>query len=203
MFIKFFKSNIFFIITLVILAVVAFSPDAKAILMRGVMSTGILSPDVSQVAGEAKEPGNPSGETPAAPLVESVSFTSADGRTIDLARLKGKVVFLNFWTTWCPPCIAEMPSINRLYEKLKENKDLVFVLADADGKLERSTAFMKKKNFALPVYIPASPIPAQLFRGSLPTTVIINKNGRIVFAHEGMADYNTPEMEKALKDLAK
>ena len=76
------------------------------------------------------------------------------------------------------------------------------MLADADGNLEKSTAFMKRKKFDLPVYIPAGSVPEQLFRGSLPTTVIINKRGEIVFAHEGMANYDTPEMEKFLNELA-
>lgn len=76
------------------------------------------------------------------------------------------------------------------------------MLADADGNLDKSTAFMKKKKFDLPVYTPAGSIPEELFRGSLPTTVIINKRGEIVFAHEGMANYDTPEMEKFLNELA-
>lgn len=197
--IKSIKSNIGFIITLVFMAIVIFNPDAKALLMRGLMKTGLFTPDVSNLQPKpaAKE------EAVAGPLVESVSFTSSDGKTIDLANLKGKVIFLNFWTTWCPPCIAEMPSVNSLYNKLKNNNKVVFILADADGNLEKSTAFMKKKNFDLPVYIPAGSVPEQLFRGSLPTTVIINKKGQIVYANEGMANYDSPEMGKLLNELSK
>ncbi len=193
------KSNIGFIITLVFMTIIIFNPDAKAFVMSGLMKTGLFTPDVSNMQPKAAE----EEEVTSKPLVDAVSFTSSDGKTIDLAKLKGKVVFLNFWTTWCPPCIAEMPSVNSLYNKLKNNSNVIFVLADADGDLENSTAFMKKKNFDLPVYIPAGQIPEQLFRGSLPTTVIINKKGEIVYSHEGMANYDSPEIEKLLTDLAK
>jgi thiol-disulfide isomerase/thioredoxin len=197
--IKSIRSNIGFIVTLVLLAIITFSPKAKGLLMTGLVSTGLFNADVSDL--DHREAAT-AFATSALPVVSSALFTSSDGITTDLAKLKGKAVFLNFWTTWCPPCIAEMPSVNRLYSKLKNNKDIVFMLADADGNLEKSTAFMKRKKFDLPVYIPAGSVPEQLFRGSLPTTVIINKRGEIVFAHEGMANYDTPEMEKFLNELA-
>ncbi|MDO8992517.1 MAG: TlpA family protein disulfide reductase, partial [Daejeonella sp.] len=66
-----------------------------------------------------------------------------------------------------------------------------------------SEAFMKKNKYDLPVYAPAAYLPEELFTGSLPTTVIINKNGEIIFKHEGMADYNSGETEKLLNDLSK
>lgn len=200
--IKSLKSNIGFVITLIFISILVFSPKAKGLLMTGMVRTGLFDADITGL--EPKSGAVPTAETTGEnlPVVSSALFTSSEGTTLDLARLKGKVVFLNFWTTWCPPCIAEMPSVNRLYNKLKNNKNVVFVLADADGKLEKSTAFMKKKKYDLPVYIPAGEIPEQLFRGSLPTTVIINAKGEIVFAHEGMANYDTPEMEKFLNELS-
>ncbi|HUH33325.1 MAG TPA: TlpA disulfide reductase family protein [Daejeonella sp.] len=197
--IKSIRSNIGFIITLVILAIIMFNPKAKSLFMTGLVSTGLFNADVSDSHPETpRAAGTPS----TLPVVTSALFTSSEGITTNLASLRGKAIFLNFWTTWCPPCIAEMPSVNRLHSKLKHNSNIVFMLADADGNLEKSTAFMKKKKFDLPVYIPASSVPEQLFRGSLPTTVIINKRGEIVFSHEGMANYDTPEMEKFLKELA-
>lgn len=201
--IKSLKSNIGLIITLIFISIIAFSPKAKGLLMTGMVRTGLFDADIT---GLEPKPGvAPTAETTAENLtvVSSALFTSSEGITLDLARLKGKVVFLNFWTTWCPPCIAEMPSVNRLYNKFKNNKNVVFVLADADGNLEKSTAFMKKKKYDLPVYIPTGAIPEQLFRGSLPTTVIINAKGEIVFGHEGMANYDTPEMEEFLNKLSK
>ena len=197
---KFFRSNISTIIIVGLLLVISFSPKAKSLMMTGLVRTGLFDPDVSDLD---PKPASSTTETkPKTPvLVSTALFTASDGKTIDLTNLKGKVIFLNFWTTWCPPCIAEMPSVNSLYKKLKNNSNVVFVLADADGNLESSTAFMKKRKFDLPVYVPAGDIPETLFRGSLPTTLVINKRGEIVYAHEGMANYDTPEMEKLLNDL--
>ena len=200
--IKIIKSNIGTIIVLALFLAVTFSPKVKGLLMSGMVRTGLFDPDVSNLDPKPVSAADAAVEE-ALPVVSSVQFTSSDGNIIDLANLKGKAIFLNFWTTWCPPCIAEMPSVNRLYTKLKNNENVVFVMADADGNLKKSTAFMKKKKFGLPVYIPTGSIPEQLFRGSLPTTVIINKRGEIVFSHEGMANYDTPEMEKLLNDLSK
>ena len=195
------KSNIGTIIVLVLFLAITFIPPVKAFVMSGMVRTGLFNPDVSKLH---PQPAFATADAEAAlPVVSSAQFTSSDGKSIDLANLKGKVIFLNFWTTWCPPCVAEMPSVNRLYTKLKSNDNVIFVLADADGNLKKSTAFMEKKKFDLPVYIPTGSIPEQLFRGSLPTTVIVNKRGEVVFSNEGMANYDTPEMEKFLNDLSR
>lgn len=197
--IKSIKSNIGFIITLIFFAIIVINPDAKALLMRGLMKTGLFAPDVSNLQPK------PAGTTTesAGPVSPPVSFSSLDGKTLDLANLKGKVVFINFWATWCPPCIAEMPSVNSLFNKMKNNDNVVFIMVDMDNKLESSVAFMKKNKYDLPVHAPAGYLPEELFSGSLPTTVIINKKGEIVFKHEGMADYNSGETEKLLNDLSK
>ena len=197
--IKYIKANIGFTISLVFFAILVISPDAKALLMQGLIKTGLFTPNISHLQSEQpSEAAETSG--PMAPLA---SFISLDGKNLDLASLKGKVVFINFWATWCPPCIAEMPSVNSLFNKMKSNDKVVFLMVDADNKLENSEAFMKKSKYDLPVYGPAGALPNELFKGSLPTTVIINKKGEIVFLHEGMADYNTGETEKLLNQLSK
>lgn len=197
--VKSIKSNIGFIITLIFFAIIVFNPDAKALLMRGLMKTGLFAPDVSNLQPK------PAGTTTelAGPVVTPVNFISLDGKPLDLASLRGKVVFINFWATWCPPCIAEMPSVNSLFNKMKNNDNVVFLMVDVDNKLKKSDAFMKRNQYDLPVYGPAAYLPEELFTGSLPTTVIINKKGEIVFKHEGMADYDSGETEKLLNDLSK
>lgn len=85
---------------------------------------------------------------------------------------------------------------------MKSNKDVVFLLVDADGNLERSEAFMTKNHYELPLYIPAGPIPKELFSGSLPTTVVLNKEGEVVFRHEGMGDYDTEEVVQFIEKLS-
>lgn len=132
---------------------------------------------------------------------DEVRFMDSQGKTVSLGDLKGKVIFLNFWATWCPPCIAEMPSINKLRQSLKDEQDIVFMLVDVDNNLKKSTAFMKKKKYDLPVYAPASAIPSTFLEGAIPTTVIIDKKGEIIARIEGGRDYSSPGMLKSLNQL--
>ena len=121
--------------------------------------------------------------------LNGIRFKDVKGNVVDLGDLKGKVIFLNFWATWCPPCRAEMPSINKLYAQFKNDKNVVFIFADADGDLAKSGQFMTDRKYELPVYKVESDIPEQTFSGNLPTTVVFDKQGRLSLKHEGAADY--------------
>lgn len=140
-----------------------------------------------------------------APRIEkdnnNLAFKDKNGKTITLNSLKGKVVFINFWATWCPPCIHEMPSINELKKTFQDNDKIEFLLVDVDNKIEKSNAFMEKKNYDLPVYVPTSAIPSEYLGNSIPTTVILDKNGKIVTRIEGGRDYSSPDIIKLLNDL--
>lgn len=190
-------SNISTAILVLFLLAMFFSPDLKGRVIQGLMKIGFFQPDIpKEVAGK---------ESKAVPAVQipEVSFKDVTGRNIKLSELKGKVVFLNFWATWCPPCIAEMPSINKLRAKYKNNEKVVFLLVDVDSKIDASTAFMKKRKFDLPVYLPASEIPQEYFSGSMPTTVILDPTGAIAFHHVGGADYENPEVSAFIDKLSK
>lgn len=130
-----------------------------------------------------------------------VSFTGENGKAVSLASLKGKVVFINFWAIWCPPCVHEMPSINKLKQSFEGNDKIVFLMVDVDGKMKESKAFMEKNKYDLPVYIPNGQIPSEYLGSSIPTTVILNKNG-VMMAHiEGGRDYTSIEIVKVLNKL--
>ena len=124
-----------------------------------------------------------------------------NGAVVHLSDLKGKVVFINFWATWCPPCIAEMPSIDRLHKKYKEGDDVVFLLVDVDRNFRSSVEFMKRQKFSLPVYIAETAIPIAYFSGSMPTTIILDKAGNVVFQHIGAADYDNTKVESFIDQL--
>lgn len=172
--------NIFNGILITLFLVLIFVPSAKALVLEGLMKIGFFSPVTNTVRTEGQDARDLSG----------IRFTDVKGKTVDLGDLKGKVIFLNFWATWCPPCLAEMPAVNKLYEKFGNDKDVVFILADADGDLKKSQHFMDRKGYALPVYSISSEIPDILFQGSLPTTVIFDKQGRISYNESGAANYN-------------
>ena len=167
-------------------------PSVKGLFIRGLMKVGFFQPDVTQTINDG------------APLMlPPVTFERADGKQLNLQEQKGKVVFINFWATWCPPCVAEMPSINDLYGKLKANKNIVFIMVDADGDFNKSALFMLKRNYLMPLYRINGNFPESLFKGTLPTTVIFNKEGKMVFHHEGSADYGGTKVSDYLQQLAK
>ena len=153
-----------------------FVPDAKALLIRGLIEIGLYSPPVNQPTKTVMD-------------LSGIKFQDINGKIVDLGNLKGKVIFLNFWATWCPPCRAEMPSINKLFNQFQNDNKIVFIFADADGDLPKSVKFMTNRKYELPVFKVISNVPDQVFSGSLPTTVIFDKQGRLSFKHEGTANY--------------
>jgi len=173
---KIIRKNIFNILFIVILLLIVFVPDAKAFFIKGLMEIGFYKPKV---------------ETPIENIasLNGIQFKDVKGKLVDLGDLKGKIIFLNFWATWCPPCRAEMPSISKLFNQFKDDKDVVFIFADADGDLIKSANFMAERKYYMPVYKVESNVPEQIFTGSLPTTVIFDKQGRLSFKHEGVANY--------------
>jgi len=162
-------SNIAAVVMAFFIIAMFFSPELKGVVIQGMMRIGFFQPDVSKNV-DAK---NRQSEK------NDASFKGQNGELVQLSDLRGKVVFLNFWASWCPPCIAEMPSIDKLYAKYKGDKQIVFLMVDVDGKIESSMDFMQKRKLQLPVYVPADATPIEYFAGSLPTTVILDKSGNI------------------------
>ncbi len=163
---------------------------------------------VSCQNGEKKQQSNPNLEATNSDEIKSeyadegnVVFLDESGKEVSLKSLKGKVVFINFWATWCPPCVREMPSINALKANYKDNENIVFLMVDVDGASEKSKEFMTKNHYALPVFTPKSEIPSEFLGNAIPTTVILDKNGNIAARMEGGRDYNDPEMTKSLNSL--
>jgi thiol-disulfide isomerase/thioredoxin len=187
------KSNITTIFMVIFIVVLIASPQAKGLLIEGLMKIGLFQPDVPKTE-ESMAGSTQKNEV-------SILFQHANGEITDVASLKGKVVFINFWATWCPPCIAEMPTINNLYLKYKDNKSIVFLMVDADGDLKKSQQFMDSRGFSLESIKPASAIPSNYFESSLPTSVVLDKDGNIVFKHEGAADYQNTKFIEFLEKL--
>ncbi|MGS4344903.1 TlpA family protein disulfide reductase [Myroides odoratus] len=95
-----------------------------------------------------------------------------EGRVFDMDQTKGKVVVLNFWATWCPPCIAEKPSFQALYDDYKDSVVFLFVTTDAADKVQ---VFKEKHGYTLPTYFQQDGPPAALYSTSLPASYVIDK----------------------------
>lgn len=158
-------------------------------LQRGLLATGLLRPNTSVNQTE--------------PTLAAYNYElyTLDGQRTSLQEFKGKTVFLNFWATWCPPCIAEMPSINKLFNDLGEDEDIVFVMLSLDETPEIARSFMERKGYNLPVYFPASRRPGVYNSTAIPTTYVISPEGKIVLEKRGMANYNTSSFKEFLREL--
>ncbi|MGZ3755991.1 MAG: TlpA family protein disulfide reductase [Mucilaginibacter sp.] len=165
------------------------STPTRVLLIQGLMKVGFFQPNIKQNKKTSAQ--------------ANVVFENEKGQTTAVSSLKGKVVFINFWATWCPPCVAEMPTINKLSEKIKGNKNIQFMMVDVDHDFSKSGPFMQQHQFNLPLYQAVNAIPDEMLGASIPATVIIDKNGRIVFQHAGAANYSGDDMVNYLTSLAK
>lgn len=131
-----------------------------------------------------------------------IAFKSYEGKNYRLSDLRGKVVLLNFWATWCPPCRQEMPSMDAAYKELKD-KGLVIVAVsvDRDGKAAVAE-FKQKMSFSFPVALDTEAKAARVYRvTSIPANFIIDRQGKIVNKVVGAVDWNSQQAKGSLVKL--
>ncbi|UXP32221.1 TlpA family protein disulfide reductase [Reichenbachiella agarivorans] len=162
--------------------------DVAGFLQRMILETRLLQPNI--IDDENK--------------VADYQFTLMDesGQQVDFSSFRGKTVFLNFWATWCPPCIAEMPDINALHDEVK-GKNIDFVMISLDDDFNTAKAFKTKKNYTFPVYTLVSKRPDVFANQSIPTTFVIAPDGKIIAEKSGMAKYNTEDFRNFLITTSK
>lgn len=151
-----------------------------------ILKTGIMQPSIDH------------DETVAADY--NFVLVDRDGNRKDFKDYEGKVVFVNFWATWCPPCVAEMPDIHNLYEEIN-SEDIEFVLISLDDDFQKAKKFVDRKEFDFPIYQLASPLPSVYESSAIPTTYVISPQGEIVVSKSGMAKYNTEKFKNFLQRL--
>ncbi len=166
------------------------NPDAKAWVLQKIMLTGIFNANIDIKSSEVANVSNVDFE-----------FTNEKGILESTASLRGKVVFINFWASWCGPCRAEFPSIETFYSKFKNNPNVAFVMINVDEDGSKGIKYLQKENFTLPFHQAASSIPDAIYTGSLPTTVILDKKGVIRFKHENFANYASEKFMKEIEGL--
>jgi len=117
------------------------------------------------------------------------------GKKVELKQFKGKIIFLNFWATWCGPCKEEMPSLEVLHQQFKEkNFILLTISVDYEG-LKPVQEFINKHRYTFPVLLDPKCEALDLFEvKGIPTTFIINKKGRMIGRAIGPRDWKSPEV---------
>jgi len=185
---------------LALFALVMFSPLRPVVLgglQRGLLATGLWNADAPAAPANHMPVVLASGSA----YPHNLPMVTLDGRAVNLSDLKGKVVFVNLWASWCPPCRAEMPGIEALYKKVDPSK-VAFVMLSLDDNAAKAQKFVKAKGYTFPVYMRTADLPAPFDSNAIPSTVILGPDGQVAARHEGMAEYDTPEFLAALNQLA-
>ena len=195
------RKNLTSWLPLALFALILFTPLRPIVLgglQRGLLATGFWKAEVPT-------------QTPAAdmPVVltsggtypHNLPLVTLDGKAFNLSDLKGKVVFVNLWASWCPPCRAEMPGIEALYQKVDHSK-VAFVMLSLDDDVAKARKFVKSQGYTFPVYLRTGNLPAPFDSNSIPSTVVLGPDGQVAARHDGMAEYDTPEFKLALEKLS-
>jgi len=131
-----------------------------------------------------------------------VAFRTRDGSEVTLQDFRGRVVLLNFWATWCAPCVEEMPTLDALEADLKDEGLSVLAISQDRGGLDTVQPFLRDELEVqeLGIYLDPKGRLAQAFglRG-MPTTYLIDARGRVVGGMEGPADWNAPEVKALVR----
>lgn len=129
------------------------------------------------------------------------SLKDPGGKTVALSSSKGKVVLLNFWATWCPSCVSEMPSLNKLYGEMK-SRGLEIIAVSTDRSAIGVRDFREEHGLAFPVLMDEDREVTGLYHVfSLPTSFLINRKGYIVEKFFGAYDWTGQEMKEKIEKL--
>ncbi len=134
---------------------------------------------------------------------ENFVLKDLDGETHELADYRGKVVLVNFWGTWCPPCIEEMPSMERLYQKLSDQPFTVLAINQWETE-EHVFPFMGQLEVypSFPIlFDPTSRIAEAFGVKGLPSSFILDPEGRVLYVAQGGRNFDHPEVVKLITEL--
>jgi thiol-disulfide isomerase/thioredoxin len=129
-----------------------------------------------------------------------MSVQALDGEAVAFSGFAGKVLVLNFWATWCAPCVAEMPGLQRLGEA---TSDLEVTLACVTREPEEVVrTFLQKRPLDVPIYLLDGDPPESFRSRSIPATFILDKSGIIALRHFGAAAWDDPNVVNFIRGLA-
>jgi thiol-disulfide isomerase/thioredoxin len=151
-----------------------------------------------QVAGRLQPP-----ELVAESIPETdFTFRTLDGKVRQLSEFKGKVVFLDLWGTWCFQCVAEMPTVQKLYSHYKGSSQVEFLIVSRWDSPQSVQRYAHRNDFDLPFYVTRDDdVPASMHLNQFPATFIFSKDGRLVMQHAGGADWADRSVFKFIDEL--
>lgn len=160
---------------------------------RGILKTGIMDPDLETKTASIVQSKKPKADF-------NMSLINSKGERVEMEALRGKVIFFNIWATWCPPCVAEMPGINNMYNDMKD-ENVAFIMLSVDNDFQKAIDFNKRKGYDFEVYKLAGSLPPMYASQAIPTTYVIDAEGNLALTHKGMGDYDSEEFKEFLTNL--
>jgi peroxiredoxin len=147
-------------------------------------------------------PASPTGSLQFLSAAPSLPIADRSGNRIDLSRLKGKLVIVHFWATWCPPCVEEVPALSRFWEGYRGRDDIELYVISVDKDWKTIDQFNAKHPNTLPLYIDAEASTAKRFGTTqYPETYIVNRSGRVLERVAGAVSWDDPEVRKRIEQL--
>ncbi|MBY5958447.1 TlpA family protein disulfide reductase [Membranicola marinus] len=160
---------------------------------RGLLATGVMNPKIEQAEASVSDSASEKADL-------NFDLVNEAGETVSMKSFEGKVIFMNIWATWCPPCIAEMPSIQSLYDEV-DGPDVEFVMLSVDDDFQKAIDYRKRKGYDFNIYRVKSGLPRMYHSSAIPTTYIIGANGNLEMTHKGMANYGTDKFKNFVLGL--
>ena len=122
-----------------------------------------------------------------------------DGMSYNLNATQGRTKVISFWATWCPPCIAELPSLQALYDSYKGQVDFIFI---SNEKTEVIQQFLDKNKYSIPVFVPLEVSKEIYFKPrTIPRTLLIDKKNEIIMIEDGASNWNSIKVKRTIDFL--
>ena len=141
--------------------------------------------------------------TAPAGLAPDFTLHAADGRNVRLDELRGQVVLVNFWATWCGPCRSEMPHLDQLYQKYRKS-GFVLLGVNIDDNPATALSTAQKLNVSFPILLDTDKKVSKLYNlTDMPSTVVIDRDGKMRFLHRGYRDGVEADYDQQIRSLLK
>lgn len=192
------KNNLIVIITALVIMVLIVGFVLKDDISNYLSNEEKIESDTQESVDSEEETINE--EADESERIKAPNFTlkTLDGKEASLEDYRGKIVFINFWATWCPYCLKEMPDLQRIYEENKE--DLVILAVDVQESKATVEDYMKDKDYTFPILLDEKgEVASTYFISNFPTTYFVDKEGYLLGGYPGMLTY--PQVNQILESI--
>ncbi|HEY5674371.1 MAG TPA: TlpA disulfide reductase family protein [Malonomonas sp.] len=173
-----------------------------AIIKKGLLLLALVLPLLLAGCGEQDKSAPPKGGKYIGQPAPDFTLADMQGQKVTLAQLKGKVVLLNFWATWCPPCREEMPSMERLHQQFKDQGLVMLAVNVEDNGFQAVTSFLNQTPYSFPILLDRKAEVQNLYQVfRFPETLLIDRNGVVVDRLIGGRDWMSKPLVKKINFL--